>query len=190
MKSVRFVLALCLVVPVVPVSAAMFDAVVPAASHIAFTVTEMGVPVRGGFRKFDARMKFDPARPAGAHAVVNVDLDSVDAGSGDANAAATGPLWFDVKNHRYARFVSTSIRPLGGGRYQATGTLTVKGRARTLSFPFTFTDHGGAGVFDGGFTINRADFAIGEGDWADFDTVANAVRVVFHIQAAAAVPEH
>jgi hypothetical protein len=41
------------------------------------------------------------------------------------------------------------------------------------------------GVFNGGFVMRRADFNIGEGMWAKFDTVANEVQVNFQITALA-----
>ena len=49
--------------------------------------------------------------------------------------------------------------------------------------PTTVTIKGNTAEFDGAFTIKRADFAIGEGVWADFSTVANDVPVKFHIVA-------
>jgi polyisoprenoid-binding protein YceI len=42
---------------------------------------------------------------------------------------------------------------------------------------------GNSGVFDGSFTIRRADFTIGEGAWAKFDIVANDVQIKFRITA-------
>ena len=49
--------------------------------------------------------------------------------------------------------------------------------------PATFTPQGNTGVFDGNFTIRRADFSIGEGSWAKFDIVANDVVIKFRITA-------
>jgi len=64
------------------------------------------------------------------------------------------------------------------------GQLTIKGKTQDVIVPATFTQQGNVGVFDGGFTIHRADFTIGEGAWAKFDTVANEVQIKFHITAA------
>jgi polyisoprenoid-binding protein YceI len=38
----------------------------PAQSEIAFTSKQMGVPVEGRFRKFDAQVAFDPKQPQAA----------------------------------------------------------------------------------------------------------------------------
>ncbi len=37
---------------------------VPAQSEIVFVSRQMGVPVEGRFKKFDAQIAFDPAKPA------------------------------------------------------------------------------------------------------------------------------
>ena len=50
---------------------------------------------------------------------------------------------------------------------------------------FGFKAEGNNGVFDGGLTLKRTDFAIGEGPWADVSTVANEIQVNFHVVAAA-----
>jgi len=36
-------------------------------------------------------------------------------------------------------------------------------------------------VFDGGFTLLRLQFGIGEGPWSDTETVANEVQVRFKL---------
>ena len=78
------------------------------------------------------------------------------------------------------------LKPAGGDRYDLAGKLTLKGRNQPLAATLSFRRDGAQGVFDGSLTIRRADFAIGEGEWADFGTVANEVQVRFHIVANAA----
>ena len=46
------------------------------------------------------------------------------------------------------------------------------------------TTQGASTQFDGSFIIKRADFGIGQGVWADFDTVANDVQIKFKVVAA------
>lgn len=166
-----------------PALALEFNAVQPAASRLEFTVKQMGVPVDGKFRRFSARMKFDPARPEAAQAEMEIDLASIDAGSSEANQEVVGKQWFDVRNHPSAKFTSTGLKALGGGRYELTGKLTIKGRTRDAVAPLTFKQEGSRGIFAGSLVIKRADFAIGEGPWADFATVANEIPVRFHIVA-------
>jgi polyisoprenoid-binding protein YceI len=90
-------------------------------------------------------------------------------------------LWFDTAAHPTARFESTAVKALGGNRFEVRGPLTIKGRTREVAAPVTFTAQGNGGVLAGTFTLNRADFAIGEGMWADFGTVANEIRINFQL---------
>lgn len=165
-------------------SAQIFNQVQPDKSRIGFTFSEMGAAVQGGFKRFTATMDFDPARPSVAHASIDIDLASIDAGSQEANDEVLGKPWFDARTYPIARFETTSVRALGANRYEAAGRLTIKGQTRPVVAPFSLTRQGGVATFDGGLTIRRADFGIGEGEWADFGVVANDVRISFHIQAA------
>lgn len=183
MKHIRLLGLLVLTVMALPAQAAVFNTVQLDKSRLGFTFKEMGVAIKGGFSRFNAQLNFDPAKPTAASAVIDVDLASVDAGSPDANDEVAGKLWFDTKAFPHARFVSSAVHALGGNRYEAIGTLTIKGRSRTIAAPFTYAGQGATARFDGGFTLKRADFAIGEGEWADFSTVANEVQVAFQIQA-------
>lgn len=160
-------------------------AIQPDKSTLAFTYRQMGVPVEGRFKKFAARIDFDPAKPAAAKAEIDVDLASIDTGFPEGDAEAMGKNWFDVKSFPQAKFVATAVRPLGGNRYEAAGTMTIHGVTREMAAPFTFTQQGNGGVFDGVFVLKRADYGIGRGDWADFDTVANEIQIKFRFPATA-----
>jgi polyisoprenoid-binding protein YceI len=179
------ILSLLLLLVCLPVSAAEYGIVDAGKSSLAFTYRQMGVPVDGSFAKFTASMRFDPARPAAAKAAIDVDLASIDTGSPEGNDEVAGKQWFDTKNHPVAHFVSTAVKPLGGNRFELDGKLTMKGRTHDVGGQFTYAPRGSSAAFDGDLVIKRADFAIGEGEWADFDTVANEVRIKFHILAMA-----
>jgi len=166
-------------------SATEFNTVDADHSSLVFVYRQMGVPVDGRFRKFSAQISFDPARTNAARAVIAIDLASVDTGSAEGDDAVAGKSWFDSKAFPVARFVSSAIKPLGGARYQVTGSLAIKGHTQEISAPFTFSAQAGKAAFDGSLTLRRADFAIGEGEWSDFDTVANDVQIKFHILAVA-----
>jgi polyisoprenoid-binding protein YceI len=114
---------------------------------------------------------------------VELELASIDTGSEEANDEVKGKGWFDVKNHPTARFVSSSVKSLGAGRYEVAGKLTIKGRTREVVAPFTLKPFGTGAVFDGAFVLKRLDYGIGEGVWSDTDTVADEVQVKFHIAA-------
>lgn len=158
----------------------------PELSRIAFVTTQMEVPVVGALPKFRADVAFDPARPASAHARVEIDLASIDAGSKMGNDEVKGADWLHVAAYPKAYFESTSVRALGGGRYEAHGRLSIRGRSREVKFRFTFERLGSQGIFQGRFYIKRLDYGIGEKVWGDTGVVSDAVRIEFRIVAESA----
>lgn len=183
MKLTLHTLALLAALASPAASAVEYRTVLPAQSAIGFAFNQMGVSIKGGFKRFVAQMVFDPAKPEAARAQIDIDLASIDAGSSEADEESAGRLWFNRSVYPRAQFVSSQIRPLGNNRYEMRGTLTLKGRSRELVVPVTFSPGKTAAAFDGSFILKRLDFGIGEGMWADLDTVANEVQVTFRIAA-------
>jgi polyisoprenoid-binding protein YceI len=181
----RIAISLCALLAL-PASAAEFTAVQLDKSSIAFVSKQMGVPVDGMFKKFSAQLAFDPARPEAGRAQIEIELASIDAGSAEANDEVKGKGWFNTREFPTAKFVSTSVKPLGGNRYEAQGRMTIKGRTRDVAVPFTYRPEGANAVLDGAIPVLRTQFSIGEGVWSDTSTVADEVQVKFHFTAAAA----
>jgi len=159
--------------------AAEFNAVQPDKSAIDFVAKQMGVAVDGRFNKFVARIAFDPARPDKGQAQIDIDLASIDAGSAEANDEVKGKGWFNTREFPTAKFVSDSVGSLGGGRYEARGKLTIKGRTRAVVAPFGARIDGNSAVLDGVIPVLRLQYGIGDGLWADTATVADEVQVRF-----------
>jgi len=164
-------------------NAVEYRTVLPKQSAIQFEFRQMGVAVKGGFKRFTAEMAFDPARPEAARAQIEIDLTSIDAGSSEADEESAGKLWFNRSAYPKATFVASQVRALGNNRYEMRGTLTLKGRSREMLVPVSYAPGKNAATFDGSFVLKRLDFGIGEGMWADVATVANEVQVRFRIAA-------
>lgn len=160
-----------------------YSNVISEKSQITFTSKQMGVPVDGKFGKFAATLSFDPAKAETAKAQIEIDLASVDAGSKDANDEVVGKGWFNVKEFPKARFVTASIKSLGNNRFEAKGQMTIKGKTRDMTVPFTYRPDGANGVFEGTLPLQRTQFGIGEGPWADTSVVADEVPIKFRLVA-------
>lgn len=160
-----------------------YNQVRPEKSAVDFTYQQMGVAVDGKFRKFSGQLNFDPAKPTAAKASIDVELASVDTGAAEGDQEVAGKAWFNTADFPTARFVSSSVKALGGNRYDVAGQLTIKGKTQPVVVPATVTAQGNSAVFEGAFTIRRADFTVGEGSWAKFDIVANDVRIKFRLTA-------
>jgi polyisoprenoid-binding protein YceI len=148
-------------------------------SEIRFSFRQMNVPVEGRFRKFDATVSFDPARPEATKAQFEVDLGSIDLGSREGETEARRKPWLDVGAFPKASFVATAVRSAGPGRFEATGPLTIKGISADITAGFTVVDAGGMRTVEGRFPLRRLRYRVGEGVWSDTDTVADQVDVRF-----------
>jgi len=151
-------------------------------SQIRFTSKQMGVPVDGVFHTFDADMAFDPQAPATARGQLRIALASIDTGNREASEEVIGAQWFDVKRYPMAQFEMRQLQPLGAGRFQISGVLSLKGVSRPLAVDATLKTSGaGQAVMDGSFVLKRLDFGVGGGVWDDVGVVANEVTVQFHL---------
>ena len=160
----------------------------PAQSELAFTTRQMGVPVDGKFKRFDAQVAFDPKQPETAKIALAIDLASVAIGTAETEAEIAKPDWFNTKLFPQATFQSTTVKPLGAGRFEVSGKLALKGVSRDLVVPVTLAQTGANTTASGTFVIKRLDFRIGDGDWKDTSMVANDVQVKFKLTLAGIPP--
>lgn len=158
--------------------AATFQAIAPEKSSITFSYKQMGVPMEGHFKKFQAQVHLNTDKPAQAKGSIEVDLASIDTGSSEADQEVVGKSWFNVAAHPKARFVLKNLKSVGPNQFEATGQFTLKGQTRELVAPIKLTPQG---VLTGSVVLKRADYGIGEGMWAKFDVVANEITVKFNL---------
>jgi len=154
---------------------------VAAQSEIAFTTRQMGVPVEGKFGKFSAQVALDPKKPEAGSVSFTIDTGSARFGAAETDAEVPKAPWLNVAKFPQATFQSSSIKGTGGGKFEVTGKLSIKGSTRDVLVPVLVTQAGGASTASGSFTIKRLEFKVGEGDWADTSLVANDVIVRFKL---------
>lgn len=150
-------------------------------SRISCVSRQENVPVEAQFRKFTAQIAFDPARAELSKAQIEIDVGSFDIGNAEVNDEVRAKAWFDVRSFPKATFVSTAIRALGSGRFEARGPLTIKGRSLDVVTQFTWRGEAGGGVIDGAFNVKRLQYNIGEGVWKNIETVADDVQIRYRL---------
>jgi polyisoprenoid-binding protein YceI len=148
-----------------------------AQSRIRFRSNFSGAAFEGGFSRWDAQINFDPKNLAGSRAVVSIDLNSVASGDADRDQTLPTVEWFDAAKFPRATFTATAFRDLGGGKYEARGTLNLKGVTRPVVLPFTLALQGAQARMTGQVTLNRTQFGVGQGQFAGADTVPLEVVV-------------
>ena len=153
----------------------------PAESEIVFVSKQMGVPVEGRFRKFDAQISFDPAKPESSKIAFTVDLGSASLGVPEVDAELPKPVWFNVPKFPQASFTATAVQRVGLGKIEVQGPLSIKGASQTIRLPVQLSQAGAVTTAVGSFTLKRLAFRIGDNEWADTSMVADDVQVRFKL---------
>ncbi|HRN62991.1 MAG TPA: YceI family protein [Luteimonas sp.] len=157
-----------------PVAAA--DYVQAPGSSLAFATKYDGEVFTGQFGGFDTRLSFDPAQPEAAKLEVTIQLVGTSTGNADRDSTLTSSDFFNVAKFAQARYVAQSFRALGDNRYEADGTLSLRGVSKPVTLAFTWTP-GTPALLSGKATVKRLDFGVGGGDWADTGTIPDEVAI-------------
>jgi cytochrome b561 len=152
-------------------------------SSIGFSGTQTGNEFRGRFGRWTATILFDPADLA--HSSISVVIDTASAGTGDKvqETSLAGEEWFDSKRQPRATLTSKSIRSLGGGKYEADCTLTIKGKSRPVRLPFTLAITGKAAAATGQVTLDRTQFNLGMRSDPEGIFVSRQIKVIVNVKA-------
>lgn len=136
----------------------------------------------GRFTRWRADIVFNPDDLPGSSANVRIDTASATDGVAMHDRALPGPEWFDSAAHPEAVFRTRAITSLGGASYRAEGDLTIRGRTRNVSLPFTLNIDGDRAAMDGRTSIDRRDFDIGKDTEAD-DSISREIEISIHVEA-------
>ena len=167
---------------------ALAQQVLPAQSEIGFVSKQMGVPVEGKFKQWTAAISFDPKKPEAGKVGFTIQTGSASFGSAETDAEVPKAAWFNAAKFPQASFQSSSIKALGGGKFEVRGALLIKGDTHPVVVPVSLVQTGAASTATGSFTIKRLDFKIGDGEWADTSMVANDVTVKFKLALSGMAP--
>jgi len=151
----------------------------PKQSKLTFVGTQAGAQFEAVFDKFTADIKFDSKDLAGSHFDVKIDLNSVNSSDGERDDMIKGPDLFAVKQWPAAHYVAEKFTDKGGGKFSATGKLTLRNVTKDIPIEFTFEDGKDGAWLKGSASLKRLDFGVGQGDWKDTSSVANEVKVRF-----------
>jgi len=147
-------------------------------SEIRFTSKQKGENIDGRFRRWKANVDFRPKQLAKSRAEFEIEVGSLDLANDELESEIKRPMWFDTARYPVARFSSSTMKALGGDRYEISGQLSLKGITRDVVVPLALkNDVAGNSVAEGQFTLNRFDFQLGEGVPAEGAKLANEVAV-------------
>ena len=147
--------------PPTDAAGAIADWKVQPGGKLAFVASWSGNTLPGTFTDWSATIRFGEA--ALDQSRVKVTIKTGSARTGEAQPDSTLPTddWFAASSFPTATFEATKFRKTGEGRYVATGTLTIRGKSRPLTLPFTLKIRGDTATMAGSTTIDRTAFGIG-----------------------------
>ena len=147
-----------------------------AGSSLVFAGSYQGQVFTGRFPGFSTRLSFDPAQLATSKLDVTIPLASATTANNDYDEQMRGDAFFDAGRYAQAHYVATKFRALGGDRYAADGILSLHGVSKPVTLTFTWTP-GPQPVLAGKASVNRLDFGVGSGDWADTSLIPDAIAI-------------
>jgi polyisoprenoid-binding protein YceI len=145
--------------------------------------------VRGHFGKMTGTATYDPANPAAAKVIAEVDVSTIDTRNGKRDDHLRSADFFDVEKYPTMKFESTRIEKTGDG-LKMTGNLTMRGVTKEVVFdvdgpaPPVETARGKRTGASATATISRKDFGM---TWnrvieAGGVTVGDEVKLTIDIQ--------
>ncbi|NDC78600.1 MAG: polyisoprenoid-binding protein [Chitinophagia bacterium] len=139
-------------------------AVDKAHSNVKFTVTHMAISeVDGNFKSFDGTLESAKQDFSDAKIQFSIDVASIGTDNENRDNHLKGDDFFNAAQFPKISFTSTSMKPLGGNKYQLTGTMTVRDVTKTVTWDVTYggimsTPRGRKAGFKAKATINRFDY--------------------------------
>ena len=148
-------------------------------SEIKFTIKNLGLNVSGNFKGLKGNMVFDKANLSMSSFNVSVEVATINTGIEARNNHLKKEEYFDVAKYPEISFVSKKIsNSTKEGELFLEGDITIKGVAKSISFPFTATAKGNDYLFEGEFMLNRRDFGVGGSSLIMADNLTVSLSVV------------
>lgn len=165
-------------------------------TEVTFEVRHLFTPVTGKFDTFEVDLTFDPAAPEAAHVSAVIQVASVDTNNDRRNEHLRTPDFFDAESFPTITFESASVRQVGENEYVASGDLKIRDVTRRVDLPITLLGvadipqemQGMLGSeqiasFQAELTIDRRDFGVGTGSWAETAIVGSEVKIKLLLEA-------
>ncbi len=140
-------------------------------SSITFKIKNAGIGVDGSFKGFQGIVDFNPDNLSSSNFDVSIDAKTIDTDNNMRDNHLREDEYFGVENHPTISMKSTKIEKVSDGNYKATFNLTLKGKTKSVSFPFSYDKTSTGYKLKGSFEIDRRDYGVGGSSWILSDDV-------------------
>lgn len=159
----------------------------PAESRVTFTYSYGTDPYTGEFKNVQARFEIDPMSPGSCKFEVTIPIADIAVDSPEVLDYLLDYELFDVDQWPNATFSAEKCSLKSMNSFSSDGTLTIRDQTHPLTFPFDFEVE----IYDGQprfhltseVTIQRLQFGVGQGYWANTGEVPNDVVIKVDVYA-------
>ena len=140
-------------------------------SSITFKIKNAGIGVDGSFKGFQGTVDFNPEDLSSSKFDVSVDSKTINTDNKIRDNHLREEDYFGVEKHPKILMKSSKMEKVSEGKYKATFNLTLKGKTKSVSFPFSYTKTSTGYKLNGSFEIDRRDYNVGGSSWILSDDV-------------------
>ncbi len=159
----------------------------PNESRVVFKYSYEGTPYEGTFGNIDATFDIDPMRPGACDFQVTIPIAEINVDSPEVLDYLLDIELFDVDQFPTATFSAQNCTLESMNSFVAEGSLTIRDVTKPMEFPFEFEVE----MFDGQprfhltseVTIQRLEFGVGQGYWANTSAIPNDVEIAIDVYA-------
>lgn len=156
----------------------------PGASSLGFIASFNGQPITGTFKNWNGKIYFDPNNLPASDIAITIPTAGVSTGEWGRDQTLQSPEWFDTKQFPNASFTCTSISPGAAPEtYIASGTLSLAGVTKPLSFPFKLAITADKARMTANIPLSRTERNVGKGVWQTSYQIADTVTVTVVLNA-------
>ncbi|MEZ5491985.1 MAG: YceI family protein [Gammaproteobacteria bacterium] len=184
--SHTLMLASVLVLASLPARAANWE-LDPAQSLVIFKYSYGSEPFQGEFRNVQATFDIDPLRPSACEFQVTIPINDVYVDSPEVKDYLLDYELFDVDTWPTATFTAENCSVQSANSFVSDGTLTIRDQTHPISFPFMLDVETCDGQvcfhLTSEVTIQRLEYGVGQGYWANTAEVPNEVTIEVDVYA-------
>ncbi len=155
----------------------------PEGSSVVFKYSYSGTPYQGEFKNIQATFDIDLANPSACKFEVTIPIADIAVDDEETLSYMLDIELFDVDQFPTARFVAEKCTLDAVNAFTAEGMLTIRDQTKPMAFPFTLDITDGRFHLTSEVTVQRLDFNVGLGYFANTSAVPNDVQVVVDVYA-------
>lgn len=154
-------------------------------SAITFSIRHIFTPVVGQFNEFAGDIYFDANDLKSSSIDVVIDVKSIDTKNEKRDNHLQSSDFLDAETFGKMTFKSSEIIAKGENDFVAKGVLSIKDVNKTIELPFKllgtmdhpFMANTRVAAFESNIKLNRNDYNVGTGNWAETTVVGNEVDI-------------